>query len=166
MPYVRQRINSETSIFEMKNLLTKLDTRTLVTFQSDSFNTSDPKDYFINECCFGDDLAIWMISELRQRQYETAAAPGQEDFGWYFNFKVSGIGHFFVISYRADTDESGTWIGWVERNRLLFRKRAIQPEATQAIHEVLSNAPQIKNIRWHFQDDFDALLEELGTERP
>ena len=143
-----------------------MDARTLVTFQSDSFNTSEPKDYFINECCFGDDLAIWMISELRQRQYETDATPGQEDFGWYLGFRVSGVGHHFVLGYRGDTDESGTWIGWVERNRLLFRRRGIQPEATQVIHEVLSNAPQIKNIRWHFQHDFDALLEELGTERP
>ena len=143
-----------------------MDPRTLVTFQSDAFNTSEPKDYFINECCFGDDLAIWMISELQHRQCETDAAPRQEDFGWYFNFKVSGIRHSFLISYRADTDESGTWIGWVERNIFLFRRSGILPEATQAIHEALSNAPQIKNIRWHFQDDFDALLEELGTERP
>ena len=94
------------------------------------------------------------------------ATPGQEDFGWYFGFKVSGVGHSFVLGYREDTDESGTWIGWVERNKLFFRKRGIEPEATQAIHEVLSNAPQIKNIRWHFQHDFDTLLEELGTERP
>ena len=139
-----------------------MDSRTLITFQSESFNTSEPKGYFINECCFGDDLAIWMISELRQRRYEVDVAPNQEDFGWYFNFKASGVGHSFLISYRADTDE----IGWVERNRLWFRKRGIEIEATQAIHEVLSNAPQIKNIRWRFQYDFDALLEELGTERP
>jgi hypothetical protein len=143
-----------------------MDSRTLVTFQSDAFNTSEPKDYFINACCFGDDLAAWMIHELRQRQYETDATPGQEDFGWYLGFKVSGIGHFFVLVYREDTDKSGTWIGLVERNKLLFRGRGVFPEATQAIHQVLSNAPQINNARWHYARDFETLHEELGTEYP
>jgi hypothetical protein len=143
-----------------------MDTRTLVTFQSDAFNTSEPKDYFINECCFGADLAAWMINELRSRKYETDATPGQEDFGWYLGFKVSGVGHFFILGYREDTDESGTWIGWVERNKLLFRKRGVFSEATQAIHQVLSNAPQIRNVRWHYAHDFEAAHEELGTGHP
>jgi len=30
-------------------------------FQSNAFNTSEQRDYFINECCFGDDLARSLI---------------------------------------------------------------------------------------------------------
>jgi hypothetical protein len=153
-------------IFILQKNDTNMDPRTLVTFQSDAFNTSEPKDYFINECCFGDDLAAWIINELSSRQYETDATPGQEDFGWYLGFKVLGVRHFLVLGYREDTDGSGTWIGWVERNRLFFRKRGIEPEATQAIHEVLSNAPQINNVRWHCTQDFEASHEELGINHP
>ena len=46
-----------------------------VVFRSDAFNTSETKDYFINECCFGDDLARWLIEQLRARG-ATATAAG------------------------------------------------------------------------------------------
>ena len=39
--------------------------RTLVTFRSSAFNTTQPKDYFINPGCFGDDVAKWLMGELR-----------------------------------------------------------------------------------------------------
>jgi len=32
-----------------------------VIFQSTAFNTSQPKDYFINDCCYGDDVARWLM---------------------------------------------------------------------------------------------------------
>ena len=38
--------------------------RTVVTFRSSAFNTTESKDYFINECCFGDDAARWIIERL------------------------------------------------------------------------------------------------------
>jgi hypothetical protein len=44
--------------------------RTVVTFESSLFNTSDPKDYFINPCCFGDDVAVWLAQQLRAKGYE------------------------------------------------------------------------------------------------
>ena len=41
------------------------DIRTVVTFQSSAFNTSERKDYFINNCCYGDDVAR-VIAEFDQ----------------------------------------------------------------------------------------------------
>jgi len=32
--------------------------RTIVSFNSAAFNMTEPKRYFINPCCFGDDVAI------------------------------------------------------------------------------------------------------------
>ena len=142
-------------------------------FESVAFNTSLPAAYFINPCCFGDDLAIWLIDELHRMQYETGSKPGQEDFGWYLNFQVSGIEHCLVIGYRpGDNAENGVWVGMLERNRgfigsiLGGRKREIYPEAAQIIHEILSKAPQISNVRWHFKEDLDSLREDLGTPSP
>jgi hypothetical protein len=57
--------------------------RTVATFESTAFNMADPKDYFINPRCFGDDLAKWLIDELRKQGLETDDEPGQEDFGWF-----------------------------------------------------------------------------------
>jgi hypothetical protein len=149
------------------------ETRTVVTFESTAFNMAEPKEYFINPCCFGDDVAKWVIGELRKQDVKTDEEPGQEDFGWYLNFEVSGNGHCFVIGHRPTGEsETGTWIGWLERSRgfigsvLGGRKRGIQPLAAEAIHKVLSSSPLIRDVRWHFQRDFDTGREERGTVSP
>src|SRR5437764_5341273 len=52
---------------------------TEVRFRSTAFNCTEPRDYFINPCCFGDDVCRWLIRELRARGHRTADEPGQED---------------------------------------------------------------------------------------
>ena len=77
---------------------------------------TQPNDYFINPCCFGDDVAKWLIRELRRQGMEIDEEPGQEDFGWYLNFETAGVAHTFVIGHRqTGATEEGTWIGWLER---------------------------------------------------
>jgi hypothetical protein len=149
------------------------DIRTVVTFESTIFNTTEPKEYFINPGCFGDDVANWLISELRKQGLRTDEKPDQEDFGWYLNFTITRLGHTFAIGYRPTGEsEQGTWIGWVERNRgfirSLFggRKRGIHASAVEAIHNILSSSSQIQDVRWHFQHDFDKGLEERGALSP
>jgi hypothetical protein len=147
--------------------------RTVVTFESSLFNTSDPKDYFINPCCFGDDVAIWLAEQLRAKGYEAEGKPGQEDFGWYFTFRISGIEDCFVIGHRPTGEEEvGVWIGGLERGRGLVasllgrRKRGIEMVAAQAIHQILSRSPQIWNIRWHFERDFNGGHQKSGAPQP
>src|SRR5256885_83320 len=90
--------------------------RTEVHFKSDSFNSTQPKDYFINEGCFGDDVCRWLIQELRSRGLQTDAKPSQEDFGWYFSFRLNGNDYCFIIGYRPGAGQfEGDWFGWLER---------------------------------------------------
>src|SRR5690242_1220000 len=90
--------------------------RTVVTFESTAFNMTKPRDYFINPCCFGDDVAGWIISQLRKQGIRTDEKARQEDFGWYLNFVADGIDHTLVIGHRLTGEtEAGTWIGWLER---------------------------------------------------
>jgi hypothetical protein len=147
--------------------------RTIVTFQSAFFNTNQPRDYFINPGCFGDDVANWLIGELRRLGVKTEDKPGQEDFGWYLNFYVSGIGHTFVIGYRpAYEDAEETWIGWLERSRGFIgsmfgaRERGIDPFAAETLHKIFVSSPQIRNLRWHFQRDFNKRQEQCGANAP
>ena len=144
--------------------------RTVVTFKSAAFNATESKSYFINPGCFGDDVVEWMIVELRNRGVKTDAKPGQEDFGWYFDFEVAGTAkHTFVIAYRPDDI---TWIGWIERSRgfagsiLGARKRGIDPRVLETLHGVLSSSAGIKEIRWHFQRDFNKGQEENEASTP
>lgn len=147
--------------------------RTLVTFQSSAFNTTERKDYFINDCCYGDDVARWLMEQLRGRGIQTDAEPGQEDFGWYFGFRVGDTDYHFVIGHRpADGSDPAVWIGWLERKAGLLgsmfggRKRGIQPDGARAIHSVLSSSPQVSSVRWHHQQDFDAGREDNGQTEP
>ncbi len=147
--------------------------RTLVTFNSAVFNTTQTKDYFINPGCFGDDVCKWLISEFRAKGIETDKEPGQEDFGWYFNFKMSEGPHCIVIGYRPeDNKEKGVWIGWLERkcgfigSLLGGRKRGISTGAIGTVHQVLSNSEKIQDVRWHSQGDFDKGKEDLGSPNP
>jgi len=148
--------------------------RTVATFKSDVFNKSEKKEYFINPTCFGDDLAKWLIKRLREASVETDGEPGQEDFGWYFDFSVSEGKHCCVLGYRpGDNDDlDGEWIAWLERSRgfigslLGRRKRGISQSAVAAIHAALSDAPEIRTIRWHLKDDFDANRQDLASESP
>jgi hypothetical protein len=140
--------------------------RTVVTFESTAFNMTKPKDYFINPCCFGDDLAEWLISELRKQGMRTDEKPGQEDFGWYLNFDTAGVGHTFVIGHRPNGEtEAGTWIGCLERKRGLIgsilggRRRGIQASAAQAIHQILTGSSVVREVRWHFHADFNGSVE-------
>jgi hypothetical protein len=147
--------------------------RTIVTFQSSTFNTSEPRDYFINDCCYGDDLARWFIAELRGRGIQTDTELDQEDFGWYFGFRVGDTDYQLVLGYLEGRGESdGVWIGWLERklgfvkSLLGRRKRGIQTDAACALHEVLSSSPNICNIRWHDQRDFDTGNEQNARATP
>jgi hypothetical protein len=140
--------------------------RTVVTFESAAFNMSNPKDYFINPCCFGDDVAEWLIGELRKQGVRTDEKPGQEDFGWYLNFDTADVSHTFVIGHRPNGEtESGTWIGWLERKRGLIgsifigRSRGIQASAAQAIHQILTGSPVVRDVGWHLLRDFDSGIE-------
>jgi hypothetical protein len=147
--------------------------KTVVTFKSSAFNSSEQKPYFINPGCFGDDVAKWVREQLRGKGYQAAELPGQEDFGWYFTFLMSGVEYCFVIGYRPGSDASeGVWTGWLERSRgfvasvLGGRKRGVQSAAARVIHEILSSSPLIRDVCWHFARDFDSGREQTGTPDP
>jgi hypothetical protein len=91
--------------------------RSVVSFESSAFNCTEPKQYFINEGCFGDDVAAWFRDELRSRGY-AASEPGQEDFGWYLPVEIDGLDYFLLIGYREGTSsERGAWFVVLERHR-------------------------------------------------
>jgi hypothetical protein len=85
--------------------------KTVVIFKSSAFNMSEPREYFINPGCFGDDLAKWLAEQLRGKGHQASEMPSQEDFGWYFTFIISGVEYCFVIGHRPGDGAEGVWIG-------------------------------------------------------
>ena len=124
-------------------------------FHSTAFNCTEPKEYFINDCCFGDDVGRWLIRRLREQGLQTSDEPGQEDFGWYFTFTVGGVEHCVVIGFQPNEPEVGNqWIGWIERQAGLLsalfggRKRGILPEAVEAVDKALRSSVEISGVTW------------------
>ena len=145
--------------------------RTVVTFKSDRFNTTEEKPYFINPECYGDDVARWLIGRVRANGGEAETEPGQEDFGWYFGFSVDRVAHTLVIGYQDD-DPEGYWIGCIERNKGLIsgmfggRNRDIMHEAVLTIHRALTGTDMCHDVEWHHKADFDAGRNSKGSSDP
>lgn len=145
-----------------------MEVRTLVTFRSNRFNTSESKSNYINPCCFGDDAAEWLRQQLASSGVTVDPKIGQEDFGWYLGFQCGLYRYHFILSYNSD----GHWMGWLERQRgplgSLFgaREKGIQPDAANTIHSTLVSSEVVSDVRWHRRKDFNALSEESGTRTP
>ena len=168
--------------------------RNLITFQSKEFNSTVPQEHFINDCCYGDDICKWLIEELTKKGVDCDKEPGQEDFGWYFNFSVNKVVYCLVCAFRLgeeqDPDqekdqeqkeeepnasseaENGDWIIWIERSAgfmaSLFgaRNKGLDEAVPQLIHSTLAANPAITNIKWHRKKDFDTGREDLALSSP
>lgn len=147
--------------------------RTIATFRSSAFNTSEPQPHFMNPQCFGDDLARWLIARLRAAGATTDEQPGQEDFGWYFNYAVAEGPHTCVVGLRpGNRGDEPDWVLWTERRRALLgslaggRSRGVDPSAVALIHRALSTAPEITRLRWHERRAFDAGREDGAAAEP
>lgn len=144
--------------------------RTCAIFDSDAFNLTEPKDYFINPCCFGDDLAHWMLGKLKERGFEVDEEPGQEHFGWYIIFAADNQLICVVI---GGFEETRWWIT-VERHLGFFasvtgaRNRNVPEAAVKAIHALLSDAPEIAHLAWYPHAEFKKgnIDESAGTPAP
>lgn len=53
----------------------------LVIFETDLFNSTEPKPNFINPRCFGEDVIEWVIVNFADRTF-VLDEPFQEDSGW------------------------------------------------------------------------------------
>jgi hypothetical protein len=113
------------------------------------------------------------MGALAARGITVDSEPGQEDFGWYFGFRVDEVDYHLVLGYQDGSDEEeGQWIGWLERRTgflaSLFGRRnhGLQPAAAQVIHAILSADPEIYDVRWHERGALEAGRDDEGSPEP
>jgi hypothetical protein len=117
-------------------------------FESGAFNVTERRDYFINDCCYGDDLARWLKPRLEALGYQVIE-PGQEDWGWYLECTRDGAAHSIQIGFVPDE-------GWqliIERfnglwKRLLGKALPLERQLALDLHRILSSSPEVKRLRW------------------
>jgi hypothetical protein len=79
------------------------DCRRIATFSSTCFNKVSLR----RRMLLWDDLAKWLLGELRKCGVHASDERGQEDFGWYLNSEVERMSHCFVLLYRSDDVREG-----------------------------------------------------------
>lgn len=117
------------------------------------FNLSEVKPHFINDCCFGEDMAAWLAEELAKDGFFTDP-PEQEDWGWCFALTHHKDTYFFAISGdndgHAEMPNQGEWRISIHKtrsvmDRLMGRNRlAGNDPVTVAVERILVNQPDMK----------------------
>lgn len=141
--------------------------RNRVTFVTTLFNATEVRDYFINDCCFGDDCAAWLIDRLKaQCDLQIDAEPIQEDWGWCFGVTVGQRNFLVGVGLYEDDDVPNRWLVFID-SQLGSVKRKLLGQADQAEHmavceavdRVLKGKSEINDIRWHSNAGFDSGVE-------
>ena len=172
-PYVATRRGCAGTFGQQMNIMNE--PRTIVTFKSDAFNTSQEKPKFINPGNFGDDVTEWLANELERRGAvidRDEDFPGQEDFGWYLDLSLKDKPYTIVVGRRPGEADDFEWVAWIERQCGFFgsitggRNKGIGTEAPQILHQILSTSGNVSSIRWHLKTDFDKGKEDSASEKP
>ena len=73
----------------------------IATVETDLFEHREVRPHFINDCCFGEDFAAWLIRRLGDvsRSGFELSAPVQEDHGWGFWAKRGRRRFWIALSY-------------------------------------------------------------------
>lgn len=125
-----------------------------ILFRSSRFNLSKVGAHFINPCCFGEDLAVWLRPKLAGKNIETAS-PYQEDWGWELPAKMGRDSYYLCMSGNADDPRSdeGEWRIIIEKRRSIWQhltgdgKIAADDAVVAHIEQILSNEPDIIRLR-------------------
>lgn len=126
-----------------------------ILFRSSRFNLSKVEEHFINPCCFGEDVAAWLIPKLAVKDIETAK-PYQEDWGWEIPARCGEDSYFVCISGNADDSgtlkDEGQWRIMVVKRRSIWERltgkgeTAADDPLTRAIEEILVKEPTVTDV--------------------
>jgi hypothetical protein len=126
-----------------------------VLFAASQFNLSERRDYFVNDCCYGDDTARWLRHKL-VRFGMHVTEPRQEDWGWYIKVQHGRSAYFFGIGGNAEGPTSGNegeWRVMVEKRRSFTDKlvgknqMAENEEILAVLIRLIENEPDMKFLR-------------------
>lgn len=148
--------------------------RNRVTFVTTLFNATEVRDYFINDCCFGDDCAAWLIGKLKaQGDLQVEDEPSQEDWGWFFNVKVGQRRFLIGVGLCEDEEVPNRWLVFIDSwlwiwQRVIFRQtdQSEHLVVCVAIDRLLKGESKINDIRWYSKAGFDSGSEDVWRSGP
>jgi hypothetical protein len=126
-----------------------------ILFETARFNLSEVKEHFINDCCFGEDLAAWLQGRLNSKGMH-ALEPYQEDWGWEFSVKDS-LGSYYVgVGGNGAEDalnkDQGEWRVMISKRRSLWsiltgkNKLSVNEQIISSIRKILEAETDFSNF--------------------
>jgi hypothetical protein len=127
-----------------------------ILFETSRFNLSEVKPHFINDCCFGEDVAAWLRERLAEVGID-AIEPGQEDWGWYIEAGHNGQWYFIGVGGYSEEGAAhknqGEWRIMVEKRRSFLEKLTGKNKMTpdeeilSIIRAIVEREPDFKGVR-------------------
>jgi hypothetical protein len=126
-----------------------------ILFETARFNCSEVKDHFINDCCFGEDMAGWLKERFNAKGIH-ASEPYQEDWGWELQVRDK-FGSYYIGAGGNPLDEAvernrAEWRVMVTKRRSLWQKLTGQNKLSKnepiivAVLSILQTEPDFSNI--------------------
>jgi len=124
-----------------------------VAFWTNLFESKIVQPHFINDRCFGEDLAKWLIDKLRTDEFSLGESS-QEDWGWEIEAEKDGEVFFVQLGIMDESigEENAEWLISIEKPKswFSFRKQDSSnfEQLCRKIEEVLRAEPAINEISW------------------
>ncbi|HEY2786209.1 MAG TPA: hypothetical protein VGJ05_14680 [Fimbriiglobus sp.] len=126
-----------------------------ILFEAAGFNATEPREYFLNDCCFGDDVALWLKTELTSRGHPTTE-PCQEDWGWHVETTIGQDRYFIGVGCSGPSHADSIRAEWrliVEKCRTVWEKLTGQNRLGEGnavfgvLVDILSANPDVSAVR-------------------
>lgn len=116
--------------------------RNAVRFRSTKYNTTEVKEYFINDICFGEDLAHELADGLKTKGLKIYE-PWQEDWGWQFGTSdcLISVG-FDGEEWRVDIGQN---LGFFDKLR---GKTVDASQIVEGINAIIKSDPANSDVQW------------------
>ncbi len=130
-----------------------------ILFQTNRFNVSEVKEYFINPCCFGEDLAEWLRQQLAKKgSQHRHALPRRLGLGNACRAGLSGLflGGNRISSEGAVDKNDGEWRIMVETRRSIWERLRGKNKISESdpilsiIEDILREHADVRNISHEF----------------
>ena len=126
--------------------------RNQVSFRTRLFENKEPKSYFINPPCYGEDLASWLLQRLQGTEF-SVGEPIQEDYGWGFwvesdYWVAAGVMDDSIGVDQPEWQVSVSFEAGLKKRLFGKADPSLHLRICEALDSVLQQEPEVTNIRW------------------
>lgn len=130
-------------------------------FETGRFNVTQPKEYYINECCYGEDTAAWLRDRLAELSIGVTE-PEQEDWGWYVYVYYNEDRYFIGITGHSVDKSSGNRGEWA----LMVEKRRSLKEVITGKNRLVESEPIFDILKRLIEAQPDMMFLGILARRP